>query len=107
MGKTAIFNWLNHHIRIELSDPDDDNTIYVFIYRQAGTYDPELYNSYLSDYQFSAESDDPNDWVVEGVKSALAQLNSWGVKFHEPTLPPVVTAVESGESSVELDDIPF
>jgi hypothetical protein len=102
--KTAIFNWLNHHIRIELSDPDDGNTIYVEIHRQTGTYDPELYNSYLTDYQFSAESNDPNDWVVEGVKSALAQLAHYGHQFHSPKAVPVAAAAGSSD---ELDDIPF
>ena len=102
MSKTAIFNWLDHHIRITLSDPDDDNAIYVEIHRQTGTYDPSEYNSYLTDYRFSAESSDPNDWVLEGVKSAIVELSSWGVKFHE--LSPVPVA---GADSVDWEDIPF
>lgn len=102
--KTAIFNWLNHHIRIELPDPDDGNTIYVEIHRQTGTYDPNEYNSYLTDYQFSAESSDPNDWVSEGVKSAIATLASYGHRFHESLPVPVAAAVDSDE---ELDNIPF
>lgn len=100
--KTARLNYLNHHIRIELSDPADDNTVYVEIHRQVGTYDPNEYNSYLTDYRFSAESTDPNDWVMEGVKSAIASLSSWGVKFHELSPVPVAAA-----DSVEWDDIPF
>lgn len=100
--KTAIFNYLNHHIRIGLSDPEDDNTIYVSIYRQTGTYDPNEYNPDLNHYQFSAESNDPNEWVMEGIKSAIAELSSWGVKFHELSPVPVAAA-----DSVEWDDIPF
>jgi hypothetical protein len=50
-----------HHIQIEIPDPEDDNTIYVSIYRSKGTYDPNEYNAYLTDYQFSAESSDPNE----------------------------------------------
>ena len=103
--KTAIFNYLNHHIRIELSDPEDDNTIYVSVYRATGTYDPNEYNPDLNHYQFSAESNDPNDWVMEGVKSAIAELDAWGVRFHERITPvPVATAVGS---ELEIDDIPF
>jgi hypothetical protein len=100
--KTAIFNWLNHHIRIELPDPEDDNTVYVEIHRQTGTYDPQLYNSYLTDYRFSAESNDPNQWVVEGAKSAIAELSGWGVKFHESKSASVAAVVGEDE-----DDIPF
>lgn len=102
--KTATFNWLNHHIRIELPDPADDNTVYVEIHRQPGTYDPELYNPYLTDYRFSADSDDPNNWVLEGVESALAQLAHYGHQFHLPKPVPVTADVGSSD---ELDDIPF
>ncbi len=104
--KTAIFNYLNHHITIELPDPEDDNTIYVGIYRATGTYDPNEYNPDLNHYQFSAESPDPNDWVVEGIKSAIAELSTWGVKFHEQ--PPIVErSLTEGNSSDDLDSIPF
>jgi hypothetical protein len=100
--KIATFNYLNHNIQIEVPDPEDTNTIYVTICRAKGSYDPEIYNSYLTDYQFSAESNDPNDWVVEGIKSAIRELSGWGVKFHEP--PPVAAA--DWDDNLD-DDIPF
>ena len=103
--KIARLSYLNHHIQIELPNPGDGNTIYVEIHRQMGSYDPNEYNPYLTDYQFSAESDDPNDWVLEGVKSAIASLSSYGVRFHEP--PPASPTVGLDESSDELDEIPF
>ncbi len=102
--KTATLNYLNHHIRLELPDPEDNNTVYVEIHRQSGTYDPNEYNSYLSDFQFSAESPNPNDWVIEAMKYAIADLAGYGVKFHEIT-PPVVTTVVTTDDC--LDDIPF
>lgn len=105
--KTAIFNYLNHHIRIELPDPEDHNTIYVEIHRQTGTYDPNEYNSYLTDYQFSAESHDPNDWVMEGVKSGIAELSSWGVKFYEQSPVVVEQLLVEATSLDDLDSIPF
>jgi hypothetical protein len=101
--KVATFNYLSHHVRIELPDPEDSNTIYVSIYRQPGTYDPEIYGSGLNHYHFSASSSDPNDWILEGIKSAIVELNGSGVKFHEPPPVPVAAALDD-----DLDnDIPF
>lgn len=42
-----IFTYLNHRIEIQLPDPADDNTVYVSIYREPGTYDDTLYNACL------------------------------------------------------------
>ena len=66
----ATFTYLNHRIEIRLPDPSDDNTIHCIIYRVLGTYDAVLYNAYFDDFQFSAAGDDPNTWVLEGVRSA-------------------------------------
>ena len=97
---TAVFEFLNHRIHISLPDPDDSNEIYVEIYRKAGTFNPDLYNAYRTHYQFSADSNDPNDWVVEGVKSALIELAGYGEKFHESRAKVEPTAQD-------YEDIPF
>ena len=81
----AIFSYLNHRIEIELPDPTEDNTIKYTIYRQPGTYDEVLYNSYVTDFQFSATADDPNQWVVEAISSAIQQLGFVdGIEYHTP-----------------------
>ena len=112
MSKKCNVNWLNHDISIELPDPKESNTIYVLICRQEGTYDPKQYNAYLAEYQFSAKSDDPNDWVLEGIRQAIAQacaasaiatLASYGHRFHVPPPEPVASGADYGD----LDGIPF
>lgn len=52
----------------------------------------------------SASSSDPNDWIVEGIKSALLELKGEGVRFHE-SLPVAVTTVSDDDDFDE--DIPF
>lgn len=91
--------YLGHRVEISLPDPFEDNTICIGIYREEG-YDPETYNEDLMHYQFSAESADPNEWVMEALKSAIAQLTNRGVKFYEQR--PVSTVSNSDEG-----DIPF
>lgn len=73
----ATLNYLNHIIEVNLPNPDEDNTIYVSISRQEGTYDVTFYNSYLKDFQFSAQSKNPNDWILEALQSSIQYLNNW------------------------------
>jgi|GEM_PF-7011941 len=80
--------------------PKESNTILVLICRQEGTYDPKQYNSYLAEYQFSAKSDDPNEWVLEGIRGAIATLANRGHQYHEPV---VADCADHGG----LDKIPF
>lgn len=81
--KTSIA-YLDHIIEVELADPSVDNTIYVTLHRAEGTYDADLYNAYLDSYQFSATSDDPNQWLAEAIASASVQLGHFGFKYYEP-----------------------
>lgn len=86
----AIFTYLKHRIEIQLPDPTEDNTIHYTIYRLPGTYDDALYNSYVACYQFSAAGDDPNQWVLEAISSAIQQLTFQGAEYHtQPQEPDV------------------
>ncbi|MEQ8467665.1 hypothetical protein [Coleofasciculus sp. F4-SAH-05] len=76
--------YLNHYIRIEMPNPDVDNTIYVSICRASGTYDPDECKPHVTDYQLSAKSPDPNDWIKEAMDSAIATLDKLGVKYYNP-----------------------
>ena len=85
----ATLTYLNHRIEIELPNAAEDNTIKYTIYRQPGTYDESLYGSYVSDFQFSAAGDDPNQWVVEAISSAIQQLGFVdGIEYHTPPQEP-------------------
>lgn len=90
MEQTITFTYLKHRVEIKLPDPEEDNTIYTTIYREEGTYDPELYNAYLCDYQFSATSDDPNNWLIEAVKTAVTELGFRGINYSAEDLEPDV-----------------
>lgn len=80
--KTSIA-YLDHIIEVELADPSVDNTIYVTLHRAEGTYDTELFNAYLDSYQFSAASDDPNQWLTEAIASASARLEYLGIIYYK------------------------
>lgn len=45
-------------------------------------------------------------WVVEGIKSTIAELSGWGVKFHEAKTTPT-TPVDFVGSDDDLDSITF
>jgi hypothetical protein len=96
----ATINYLNNKIEVLLPNPEEDNTVKVQIHRLAGTYDETVYNSYLKDFQFSAESIDPNKWILEALNWAILVLKGYGVEYNEETA--VVT-----ESSKDSADIPF
>ena len=97
---TATLSYLNHRVEIKIPDPEEDNQILISIYREEGTYNPDEYNADLTHYQFSAESSDPNEWLGEGVKSAVKELSSWGIKFYE-------SWKDKSSSTEDLDFIPF
>jgi hypothetical protein len=96
----ATINYLNVEIQVSLPNPEEDNTVKVLIHKLAGTYDETLYNSYLKDFQFSAESTDPNNWILEALNWAIIVLKGYGMEYNEETA--VVT-----ESSENSTDIPF
>ncbi len=96
------FAYLDHWIEVQLPDPEDSNTIYVNLWRAEGTFDTDLYNAYLDDYQFTTSSSDPNEWVIEAINSAIKHLTSWGVYYYEPSLISAKTA-----SNADIADIPF
>ena len=83
----ATFIYLNHRIEILLPDPNEDNTIHCTIYHLPGTYDESLYNDFVTNFQFSATADDPNQWILEAISSAIKQLGFRGDEYH--TAPPV------------------
>ena len=96
----AIFTYLNHRIEIQLPDPSEDNTVEITFYRLPGTYDETLYNDFVTNYQFSAEADDPNQWVLEAITIAIQQLGFSGNVYHHT---PPVQALEQAELSNEPD----
>jgi hypothetical protein len=96
----ATINYLNHTIKVSLPDSEEDNTVKVEIYRLPGTYDERLYNSYFKDFQFSGESTDPNNWILEALSFAIAELKGYGVEYQE-------TAAAIAKTPEKDTDIPF
>lgn len=94
--------YLGHRIEFQLPDPQVDNTIYVSLWRKEGTYNANLYNAYLVDFQFSATHEDPNDWLVEAISNAVNELANWGTRYYEPA----PTAI-AGSTASDEDHIPF
>lgn len=79
---TAVINYLDHIIEIKLDSPDEGNDIKIAIH--SIYYEPEdSSQGYLTDYQFSAESPNPNKWLLEAIDSAIWQLNNRGVRFSD------------------------
>ena len=97
---TVTFTYLNHCIEIDLPDPEDSNTIYITLSKAEGTFDPNVENAYITDFQHSAASEDPNSWLAEAVEVALASLNHRGIKYYESKS---IQELEDFEPS----DIPF
>lgn len=77
--KTEIV-YLNHRIEIDLPDPTEDNTIHVCICRLEGTYNTDLYNDFLCQFQFSGKVH-ANYWLVEAISCAIDSLNFWAIKY--------------------------
>ncbi len=100
----VTFNYLNFTIQIELPNPHEDNTVRVAIYRVEGTYDSSLYNSFLTNYQFSADNLDPNNWVLEAIETAIATLKRWDVAYFSDCDTLLVSQSNSEE---DLEMIPF
>ncbi|PSB40580.1 hypothetical protein C7B80_33085 [Cyanosarcina cf. burmensis CCALA 770] len=96
---TVTFTYLNHCIEIDLPDPEDSNTIYITLSKAEGTFDPNVENAYMTDFQHSAEAEDPNSWLAEAVEAAIATLGFRGIKYYEPK-PVALT-------ELEVSDIPF
>ena len=100
----ATFIYLNHRIEIQLPDPSDDNTIHCTIFHLPGTYDETLYNSFVDNFQFSAAGDDPNQWVLEAITSAIQQLSFSGNEYHTaPQVQALVWAEISSEPDIFTD----
>lgn len=100
----ASLNYLDFSIEIQLPDPSEDNTIHVAIYRAQGTYDQNLYNSYLTNYQFSANSPDPNMWLLEAMEIAIATLKQWGIAY---ALDDDTELLKQNNIEEDLESIPF
>jgi hypothetical protein len=95
----ATLNYLDCIINIDLPNPEEDNTVRVLIERAPLTYDPELYNAYLDHFQFSGESQDPNNWILEAIEVAIRFIKARSCLSYY---------VESSPNSEVLDtDIPF
>jgi hypothetical protein len=94
------FNYLNHCIEIDLPDPEDSDIIYITLSKAEGTFDPNIENAYLADFQYSAKGEDPNSWLAEAVGIAIASLNHRGIRYYEPK--PVQVSAD-----FELSNIPF
>ncbi|AFZ27274.1 hypothetical protein Cylst_5240 [Cylindrospermum stagnale PCC 7417] len=92
--------YLNHEITVTLPDPAEDNTVKVCINKLPGTYDEILYNAYLTNFQFSGDSVDPNNWILEALEAAIKTISGYGTVYAEIT---------TGEqhSSEDLGDNPF
>ena len=114
--QTATLNYLNYVITVELPDPNEDNTICVAIHRLEGTYDKEDYNSYVDHFQFSAEDNDPNKWLLEALQCAIDNLSSGGdVYFKSPpfqaafdeSVNQYFEGLPSTNIDCDPDDIPF
>ena len=92
----ATINYLNVEIQVSLPNPEEDNTVKVVIHRLPGTYNETLYNSYLRNFQFSGESIDPNNWILEALNWAIAELKGYGMEYNEET------AVESSKDNADI-----
>lgn len=96
----ATLSYLNCVIEVTLPDnPNEDNTVFVSISMAEGTYDPNLYTGYINDWQFSAESEDPNQWIFEALTSAIKCI---GKRFS-----PYAEFPNSTPGVFDLDFIPF
>lgn len=81
METQVTIELLNCIITVNLPDAEDDNTVLVEIHRKKGTFDSASYNSFLKNFQFSAESLDPNKWVLEALDAAIATISSYGILY--------------------------
>lgn len=63
----VTYNYLQFTIELEIPDSREDNTITVTI------YDPN--GNYQTDYWFTPESNDPQDWEEEAFESAQKFIN--------------------------------
>jgi hypothetical protein len=102
----VTINYLNCLITVELPNPVDDNTIKVLIRRLPGTYNENLYNSYLKDFQFSGESEDPNNWILEALRHAIASVKYY-VEPYAIFEPSTTSPTVDTEESEDYDSIPF
>lgn len=98
---TAVINYLGHIIEIELDDPIEGNDIKISIHSiYHDEYDSsDLSRGYVTDYQFSAENQDPNQWLSEAIDSATWHLTNRGIKFSD------YRPVE--QKTVEIDESVF
>lgn len=103
-SQTATLNYLDFRIEIQLPDPSEDNTIHVAIHRAEGTYNQNLFNSYLTNYQFSANNLDPNTWLLEAMETAIATLKQWDVAY---ALLSNTESLKHNNSEEDLESIPF
>jgi hypothetical protein len=102
----ATINYLNCLITIDLPNPEEDNTVKVLIKRLPGSYNENLYNAYLKDFQFSGESEDPNDWILEALRHAIASVKYY-VEPYAIFEPSAMAVDKDTEESEDYDSIPF
>ena len=69
-NKLASMTYCGCQIMVILSDPKKDNQIEVIIYAPDGLF--------CGHWSFSAESNNSNQWVLEGLASALHKMRSLG-----------------------------
>lgn len=96
------FTYLGCCIEIDLPDPEDSNVIYIALNKAPGTYDPNEETGFLGSYQFSGVANDPNQWLVEAISSAIDGCAGRGMKYYEQ--PPLVPR---GATDIDASDIPF
>lgn len=96
------FTYLNHCIEINLPDPEDSNIIYISLTKAPGTYDCSQETGYLTDYCYTAQSSDRNQWLTEAVSIAIKGLANRGIKYYDqaPLVLPLAT-------DIDVSDIPF
>jgi hypothetical protein len=69
-NKLASMTYCGCQILIILPDPNKNNQIEVILYAPDG--------SFCGQWQFNAESDDSNHWILEGLTSAFYKMKSLG-----------------------------
>ncbi|GAX45770.1 hypothetical protein NIES4075_67910 [Tolypothrix sp. NIES-4075] len=103
----ATINYLNCLITVDLPNPEEDNTVKVFVKRLPGTYDKNLYYAGLTNFQFSAESENPNDWILEALKHAIASIEYYVTPYAVSELPAIIKTEIDESSEEEYENFPF
>ncbi|AFZ27213.1 hypothetical protein Cylst_5173 [Cylindrospermum stagnale PCC 7417] len=62
---------------ISISDPEEGNDVKVTVRMDEGQFNKDHYSGYCTDFQYSAESSDPNDWENEAIEAAKRAGDGW------------------------------